>query len=105
MRIDIDGRRWFDGEASCVLVANVSTIVGGLSPFERAEPDDGVLEVGVVEAEGALQWARSRWAHGRGQGRPLAVHPHHLGPAHRREGRLEDRLRASMAATEVVRSA
>lgn len=58
MCIDIDGRRWFDGEASCVLVANVSTIVGGLSPFERAEPDDGVLEVGVVEAEGALQWAR-----------------------------------------------
>lgn len=56
--IAIDGVPWFDGEASCVLVANVSTIIGGLSPFERARPDDGVLEVGVVEAEGAVQWAR-----------------------------------------------
>ena len=58
MKIRVDGEPWFDGEASCVLVANVSSIVGGLSPFERAQPDDGVLEVGVVEAEGAIQWAR-----------------------------------------------
>ncbi len=58
MKVDVDGERWFDGEASCVLVGNVSTIVGGLSPFEHARPDDGLLEVGVVEAEGALQWAR-----------------------------------------------
>jgi diacylglycerol kinase (ATP) len=73
MRIDIDGQRWFDGDASCVLVANVSTIVGGLSPFERARPDDGVLEVGVVEAEGALQWARvfGRMAVGKIETSPL----------------------------------
>jgi diacylglycerol kinase (ATP) len=58
MTIDVEGDRWFEGEASCVLVANVGTLVGGLSPFDRAEPDDGVLEIGVVEAEGALQWAR-----------------------------------------------
>ena len=73
MTIDVDGQRWFKGEASCVLVANVSTIVGGLAPFEKAEPDDGVLEVGVVEAEGAVQWARvfGRMAVGRIDRSPL----------------------------------
>jgi len=73
MTIEVDKRPWFDGEASCVLVANVSTIIGGLSPFERARPDDGVLEVGVVEAEGAIQWARvfGRLAVGRIESSPL----------------------------------
>jgi len=73
MKIDVDGQRWFDGDASCVLIANVSTIVGGLAPFERAEPDDGLLEVGVVEAEGAVQWARvfGRMAVGRIDSSPL----------------------------------
>jgi YegS/Rv2252/BmrU family lipid kinase len=73
MTIDVDGQRWFDGDASCVLVANVSTIVGGLSPFAKAVPDDGVLELGVVEAEGALQWARvfGRMAVGRIDSSPL----------------------------------
>ena len=27
-------------------------------PVRGAEPDDGVLEIGVIEAEGAMQWAR-----------------------------------------------
>ncbi len=58
VKIDVDGQRWFEGDASCILLANVSSIIGGLSPFEKAEPDDGVLEIGVVEAEGATQWAR-----------------------------------------------
>lgn len=73
MEVKVDGDAWFDGEASCVLVANVGTIVGGLSPFERAEPDDGVLELGVVEAEGALEWARvvGRMAIGKVEGSPL----------------------------------
>jgi diacylglycerol kinase (ATP) len=73
MRVDVDGRRWFDGEASCVLVANVSTTMGGLSPFTDARPDDGVLEVGVVEAEGAVQWARvlGRVAVGKAETSPL----------------------------------
>jgi YegS/Rv2252/BmrU family lipid kinase len=73
MTIDVDGQQWFKGDASCVLVANVSTIVGGLAPFEKARPDDGVLEIGVVEAEGALQWARvfGRMAVGKIETSPL----------------------------------
>ena len=57
-RIVVDGTTWFHDEASCVLVGNVGTIVGGLTAFEAARPDDGRLEVGVVTARGLLQWSR-----------------------------------------------
>ena len=52
LRIKVDGTKWFKGEASCVLVGNVGTVSGGLVVFTDAAPDDGVLEVGVVTAEG-----------------------------------------------------
>lgn len=57
-RIRIDGAPWFDGPASCVLIANVSTLIGGLKVFETASPTDGLLDIGVVVAKGPLQWAR-----------------------------------------------
>lgn len=56
--IRINGEHWFKGQTSCVLVGNVSTITGGLPVFEHAKPDDGLLDVGVVSAEGKMQWAR-----------------------------------------------
>ncbi len=37
-KIRIDGAPWFDGPASCVLVANVGTLIGGLKVFETASP-------------------------------------------------------------------
>jgi YegS/Rv2252/BmrU family lipid kinase len=58
MRVRVDDATFFDGEASCVLVGNVSTISGGMTPFADARPDDGVLDVGVVTAKGPAQWAR-----------------------------------------------
>jgi YegS/Rv2252/BmrU family lipid kinase len=58
MRIDIDGTRWFKGEATCVMVGNVGTASGGLVVFKDAEPDDGKLDVGVVTAAGMTQWLR-----------------------------------------------
>jgi YegS/Rv2252/BmrU family lipid kinase len=57
--ITVDGERWFEGEASCVLLGNVGTITGGIRAFDDAQPDDGWLEVGVATAHGALQWART----------------------------------------------
>ena len=57
-KIRIDGSPWFDGPASCVLVGNVGTVIGGLRVFETATPTDGLLDVGVVSAEGRLQWLR-----------------------------------------------
>jgi YegS/Rv2252/BmrU family lipid kinase len=58
-RITVDGHKWFDDEASCVLIGNVSKISGGINAFEDARPDDGWLDVGVATAQGALQWARA----------------------------------------------
>jgi len=58
LRIKVDGTPWFKGKATCVLVGNVSTASGGLVIFNDAEPDDGVLDVGVVTAKGTAQWLR-----------------------------------------------
>jgi diacylglycerol kinase (ATP) len=59
MAIDVDGRPWFRDAASCVLVGNVSDVLGGLSVFPHAAPDDGWLDIGVVTADGAWEWART----------------------------------------------
>ncbi|WP_240741973.1 diacylglycerol/lipid kinase family protein [Micromonospora zingiberis] len=68
-RITVDGDRWFDGEASCVLFGNVGTITGGIPAFDDARPDDGALEIGVSTASGAIDWARTlgRMASGRSE--------------------------------------
>jgi YegS/Rv2252/BmrU family lipid kinase len=59
IKVRVDGEKWFDGDASCLLVGNVGKILGGIEAFEHAEPDDGRLELGVVTAQGAMQWARA----------------------------------------------
>jgi YegS/Rv2252/BmrU family lipid kinase len=58
-RIEVDGERWFEGEASCVLVGNMGDVIGGISAFPDARPDDGSLNIGVVTADGAWDWART----------------------------------------------
>jgi diacylglycerol kinase (ATP) len=71
-KIRVDRRKWFEGPATCVLFGNVGTITGGIRAFDDAEPDDGYLDVGVVTAKGALQWARTlgRAAAGRSEVSP-----------------------------------
>jgi YegS/Rv2252/BmrU family lipid kinase len=59
VQVDVDGRRWFEGRAGCVLVGNVSKVFGGVEAFDDASPEDGKLELGVVTAKGALQWLRA----------------------------------------------
>jgi diacylglycerol kinase (ATP) len=56
--VTVDGEAWFSGDASSVLVANLGTITGGLQAFPDADPTDGLLEVGVVSAHTAVEWAR-----------------------------------------------
>jgi len=56
--IQVDGAKWYKGKASCILLGNVGELVGGLQAFEDARPDDGMLELGVVTAEGLLDWGR-----------------------------------------------
>ena len=56
--ITIDGACWFKGRASCVLVGNVGDLFAGVTAFEGAMPDDGLLEVAVVTADGVAEWTR-----------------------------------------------
>jgi diacylglycerol kinase (ATP) len=58
-KIAVDGSRWYDGEASCILFGNVGKLFGGVEAFEDARPDDGVLELGVVSADGTRQWVQT----------------------------------------------
>lgn len=57
--IRVDGVGWFKGEATCILIGNVGALLGGIEVFAGAEPDDGMLDVGVVTAEGLGQWSRT----------------------------------------------
>jgi len=57
--IEVDGARVFKGRAACVLAGNVGKILGGVDAFPQAQPDDGLLELGVVTARNPVQWART----------------------------------------------
>jgi diacylglycerol kinase (ATP) len=58
-KIRVEGTSWFDDTASLILVGNVGKLFGGIEAFDDARPDDGMLELGVVTADGLLQWART----------------------------------------------
>ena len=57
--VKVDGQRFFTGRVSCVLVGNVGRLLGGIEAFDGAQPDDGVLEIGVVTARDPVEWART----------------------------------------------
>ena len=57
-KIKVDGVGWYSGKASCILLGNVGELFGGVDAFEDARPDDGKLELGVVTADGLLEWGR-----------------------------------------------
>jgi diacylglycerol kinase (ATP) len=73
MRIEVDGKAWFKGKASCLLIGNVGDVIGGISAFPDAQPDDGLLNLGVVTASGAMDWVRTlgRSVIGDAQGSPF----------------------------------
>jgi diacylglycerol kinase (ATP) len=57
--IKVDGARWYKGRASCILLGNMGEIFGGVAVFHEAQPDDGLLDLGVVTADGTVQMART----------------------------------------------
>jgi diacylglycerol kinase (ATP) len=56
--VSIDGDPWFTGDASCVIAANVGTLIAGIQAFPDASPTDGRLDVGVTDARRATDWIR-----------------------------------------------
>lgn len=57
--IEVDGELFFQGLMSCVLAANVGKVIGGIEAFADAQPDDGLLELGVVTATSLAEWAKT----------------------------------------------
>ena len=57
--IKVDGARWYKGRANCILLGNMGEIFGGIAVFQDAQPDDGLLDLGVVTADGTVQMART----------------------------------------------
>ena len=57
--IKVDGARWYKGSASCILVGNMGGLFGGVEVFPDARADDGLLELGVLTADGPLEMART----------------------------------------------
>jgi YegS/Rv2252/BmrU family lipid kinase len=72
-KIEVDGVPWYAGAASCILVGNVGRLFGGVEVFADARPDDGRLELGVVNADGVTDWVRTlaRTAVGQAERAPL----------------------------------
>jgi YegS/Rv2252/BmrU family lipid kinase len=58
VKIDVDGAPWFRGSASCVLISNMGDLFGGITLFPNADPTDGRLDVGVIQAEKVSDWMR-----------------------------------------------
>ena len=67
-RIRVDGTQWYRGPASCILAGNMGSLFGGVEVFADAEPDDGLLDLAVITADGLAQWAGT-------VGRTIAGHP------------------------------
>ena len=50
----VDGEEWYEGLASLVLFGNVGNAFAGVKAFADAQPDDGLLEIGVGSARRRL---------------------------------------------------
>lgn len=67
LRISVDGQSVQRYYGHSCLVANVGTLVAGLNLLPEAQPDDGRLEVLVLDPQSPLQWARTSWTVARGK--------------------------------------
>lgn len=73
--VEVEGRRFYKGVITCVLVGNVKDIIGGINVFDGSRPDDGLFEIGVVTAKSRAQWARTlgRMVVGRAETSPFVL--------------------------------
>lgn len=73
--VTVEGRRFYKGTITCVLVGNVKDVFAGIEVFDGSRPDDGLLELGVVTAQSRTQWVRTigRVVLGRAENSPFVV--------------------------------
>ena len=55
--VTVDDEAVFEGLATCVLVANIGSLKAGVDALPEASPTDGRLDLAVLTAAGAKQWA------------------------------------------------
>lgn len=102
-RVEVDGRPWYSGTTSMVLVGNFGEITGGIEVFPAAAPDDGLLDVAVLHTESLRDWLSVLWRLVRGrpqdlrlarrtQGRSIRVHQSRPRP-YELDGELRDPAR------------
>lgn len=61
MRVQVDDGPEFSFYGRTCLIANVGTLVGGLTLLPESEPDDGLLEVMVFDPTTLADYARTSW--------------------------------------------
>ncbi len=68
LRLSVDGGPVQNLYGRTVLIANVGTLVAGLRLLPESEPDDGFLEVLVIDPSSPLDWVRTTAGILRGKG-------------------------------------
>lgn len=68
LRISVDGGPTQQLYGRTVLIANVGRLVAGLDLIPEAQPDDGLLDVLVIDPSTPLDWARTTAGIVRGKG-------------------------------------
>lgn len=57
-KVVVDGKKWFSGKTTCILIGQMPSVARGISLFPQSRPDDGMIEVGIVTARSFSQWVR-----------------------------------------------
>ena len=68
VRLSIDGGPEQHVHGRTVLIANVGRLIGGVRLLPESEPDDGQLEVLIIDPSSPLDWLRTASAIARGRG-------------------------------------
>ena len=55
--VSVDGKNFYEGPASCVLLGDTGSLKGGVDAFPDASPTDGRLHVAVITATSVHEWA------------------------------------------------
>ena len=73
MRIEVDGKAWFKGKASCLLIGNLGDVIGGISAFPDAATRRRALEHRRRHGIRSIGLGPDPWALGGRGGRGVAL--------------------------------
>jgi len=59
--VSVDGKQVWTGRTTMVLVGNCGTVSGGIEVFPDARPDDGQLDIAILQASTLREWIVVGW--------------------------------------------